>query len=645
MRTSSIVISKVYQKIEFGIVLIFILSLCQFGITQAQNFSTNSERDVTDLPVKNILDDSYAFIETRQICFMDGFCMPVTTITPVLGINGYNFVVQYDKDKVVPTGNITVSNDLLLPFIPNGQNASFITDYSTAINEIDGTISIAIYFNAAGGPDAVFTGMGNVCCIEFVKTISFLPADTALFSFDEIVESYPSAASQYKTGTSANFISFTNNLLHGSLKFWSDYSPIKYDSLNSSAYLITNILGCNQTANSVQPDLSGHFTYNVTNGNTIDIKRDIASTTNVHSVINSQDSYFTALTSIKGTQLIGWTPSVFQMIAMDANRDGLVTAGDATQINQRAVGAINQFNQANSSGIDWSFIANYELANSPQYLISGTFPEDDGSGYSKYRIPIVGVCQPVQILNATSCPIIQDETYIGVLIGDVDGNYKYIAPDGLIKNNDLDPLPQIIIDFTKSTFENGEIRIPVSLKADLLITSFDFEFLLKDSMTDSPMRIESSNDLNYNHNLSGNSFSAAVYSLNALPRENTISIVINSDNPVSFESNDFAEALSLVNGKPAEMLIITNSNAKTLNEISPEIIHIYPNPVSTTLYIDLADAESDIKIYHINGNLLYEKSCSSKQILPIDVSNFSSGIYLLKVYSGKSVLTKKIAIR
>ena len=60
---------------------------------------------------------------------------------------------------------------------------------------------------------------------------------------------------------------------------------------HANQYLITNVYGnnssCNgQSAVSSQPDFAGNFAYNIGNGSSINIERDIVATTDVQPVIN-----------------------------------------------------------------------------------------------------------------------------------------------------------------------------------------------------------------------------------------------------------------------------------------------------------------------------------------------------------------------
>lgn len=228
----------------------------------------------------------------------------------------------------------------------------------------------------------------------------------------------------------------TSTLYNGTLVFWLDNSPIKYNAANPSQYLITNIYGadsnCVKTpAPAVQPNLTGQFSYNILNGSSVKIERDILPATNVQSVINNTDANLGHKVLVNDTSFI---PSIFQIIALDANADGVISAGDISQINQRSVKTLTEFKQkwnytinGTSNGQlskDWLFVS-ATLLNSPAYKKSLTYPANDGLGYSKYNVPIVPFCLQIPATGPIT----------GILLGDVNGNYATAANDGLVKRS------------------------------------------------------------------------------------------------------------------------------------------------------------------------------------------------------------------
>ena len=90
----------------------------------------------------------------------------------------------------------------------------------------------------------------------------------------------------------------------------------------------------------MQPDVSGSFDYSITNGQKMTIERDIAGNASVQSIMNGFDAFQVRKMLRKDPAFI---PSVYQVIAADVNLDGVVSAGDVTQINQRVVLLIPEF--------------------------------------------------------------------------------------------------------------------------------------------------------------------------------------------------------------------------------------------------------------------------------------------------------------
>lgn len=219
------------------------------------------------------------------------------------------------------------------------------------------------------------------------------------------------------------------------LKFWFDNSPIQYAINDPDNYLITNIYGvdsnCSNKSVPVQPDLNGQFNYAFTNGSSIQIQRDILTSTNVQPVINGFDVSLGHKVLVNDLSFI---PSIYQVIALDVNSDGVISAGDISQINQRSVKTIPEFRQkwnynntGNSNGQlskDWLFINSAALTD-PAYQVSATYPFDDNVGYSKTNVPIVRFCLEVPTANNAS--------FTGIFLGDVNGNYANVSNDGKIK--------------------------------------------------------------------------------------------------------------------------------------------------------------------------------------------------------------------
>jgi len=599
----------------------------------------------TSAPVNVVITDmnaNYQIKAVSQPCNIEAVCMPLATngTYSVAGVTGYNFTVQYDKLKVVPTGNVTVSSALIAAIL-GGQLPEVMTDYTTSIDAAAGKINIAIYFNSNAPSTASFNGMGDVCCVEFTKVANLPSTSVSAFSFTEIIESYPTST-QTKQGSAGNFTTYMQDNFAGSLKFWSDLSPIGY---TPGVNLITNILGCGLNTPAVTPDALGNFAYSILNGTTIDIKRDILPATSVQPVINGQDAYLTSLISVKGTASISWTPSVYQMVAADVNRDGTVSAGDATQISLRAIAKIAEFSQVLSLGKDWSFVANTEVASNAAYLISTTFPENDLIGYSKYKVPVVAVCQAVPVTNAGTCPIISTENYMGILVGDVDGTYA-TAPASIGLKNATADTASIVIDLSKATFSNGNMSIPVSLISSEVVNSFDFQLVIND-MVASVYSIESQNsnvNIGWNYIPADKLLLVTSYSMSPMPTANTANMILTLNGVSSISRTDLTEALSLVNGLAAHMVIIDATTGITDSQIENSV-QVYPNPASDVLNVQVS-VDAKVQMSDLNGKqVVAEQNVNANQKQTIDVSALAPGVYMVKIFNDKFVSVKKVIIK
>jgi hypothetical protein len=65
---------------------------------------------------------------------------------------------------------------------------------------------------------------------------------------------------------------------------------------------------------------------------------------------------------------------------------------------------------------------------------------------------------------------------------------------------------------------------------------------------------------------------------------------------------------------------------------------IYPNPAENNLYISTDENVNQINIYNIVGVLVYSEQDFNNNI---DLSNFNSGVYFIKISTDKGEITKR----
>ncbi len=94
-----------------------------------------------------------------------------------------------------------------------------------------------------------------------------------------------------------------------------------------------------------------------------------------------------------------------------------------------------------------------------------------------------------------------------------------------------------------------------------------------------------------------------------------------------------------------EGAIITGVDDGTIN---PEAISIFPNPASKILNIDLSEVggkKLDIDIANASGTPLFSRKSFTEKTLQLNVSDYTSGIYIIQITDGKSVVRKKVMIK
>ena len=398
-------------------------------------------------------------------CSEDLVCMPVgVSITaPVNNVIGYDFEFSYNPSQLEPIGVFEIYSNLI-----DADIVSLTYNINTP-----GVLSVSLSLNGSAPVGAGFNGFGDLFCISFVNQLS--ANESTAISYSLIQESYTSGV-ELMSGSEGSVSSIINSEYSTQLTYWADNSPISYDSQNPNDFLITNIFGVFEgsiNGDAVQPDLNGFFDYDLSNGPSVQIEREISSEVAVQPVVNGADAVI-AKTIVAE---VSYTPSIYQIIAMDVNLDGVVSAGDISQINQRATGAIQEFQQAwnYDNGVsngelskDWVFVKSSDLDNNPAYQISTNFPADDMMGYSRLRVPAVPFITDLNVsdfdVNGNVCPQIIEEDIIGIMLGDIDGSYQFQQPGQGIRG-DIIPGDSLFFDLSNATFDdNGTdffVNIPV----------------------------------------------------------------------------------------------------------------------------------------------------------------------------------------
>ncbi|MDG1331455.1 MAG: T9SS type A sorting domain-containing protein [Crocinitomicaceae bacterium] len=577
-------------------------------------------------------------------------CIPFSTKCEVQdSMIGIDFCVNYDQTMMTPTGNVSLG-DVVLDGSPDA-------DYAINYVMTPGELHVSIFYLPSAPVTAMFEGAGEIACVEFSLSSSYQTGDTLDLSVCEVIEGFQTSV-EFECADTGSFVLLDDDILEASLIYWNDDTrPLRYDQANPADFLITDISGtdanCTVTNPNVGvPDINGNFTYDINNGPSIEILRDIQgnstssapcpSPSGVMPVINGMDAYWTSLvTTLNGS----FVPNPYQIVAMDVNMDGFVSANDITHIQNRTIGNICEYPQAwnypnpTTNSLDWRFIDRTTVENSPEYTVSNVYPANDMVGYSKYNVPDVPFCLEVAVdSNGTFCTTVGEEDFNGILLGDANGSWTGNTPTVVIKQlND-----EVFYDLSQVTVDqNCVFSIPVYYTSSDNLMALDFSMDYDESRLNLQNIVPASgatgnmigahNDLgdqvlftSYSSVPGGINLVAPVYYLQFTSIDDDI------------YPNDLGSITSYFNGSAVTSTITgTTISCSTLDvtQISEDVnALISPNPFEDELNVhfgtDLIE-ETTITVYDLQGRKKIELDCLSNGIVSINTKELAAGAYMI----------------
>ncbi|MBK8807699.1 MAG: T9SS type A sorting domain-containing protein [Bacteroidales bacterium] len=563
---------------------------------------------------------AYAIESVTTFCSSaDVFCLPMVTTKAVVGVTGYDVELKYDNSKVSPTGIVTAGEDLIA-------DRDF-TSYK--INVVGDTmVRVSLFFNGTAPAGSSFNGNGTVFCVEFSRNYNFGDVDTAEFTMPVVEESYPTYVMQ-TSAIAGNYYSIKETEFNGAISFWSDNKRMSFvPTVNDT----TQIYGIDApTVVAATVDANGAFTYDIASGESIMIKRDVTNSYDVQTVISGQDAYYTALVTVEDESFI---PNVYQIVAMDVNRDGQVSAGDITQMQQRTVANIGEFTQNSAvAKTDWVFVPSRTILEDFSYRVSENYPLTDGIGYSRKRVPTVEdeIALPIE---GTDCPIISDENYKGILLGDVTGNYAAAANSPLFKSGE----EAASLSFDISEVVNGKVTITVTASSEVNIESYDFNM----SFDSEKFAYDSTKTKMFGVGKCGNSkvdtLSCTAFNTGKLKNGQIVTLVF--DAVEAMKKGDISFKTGLINEKAVVMNVTEQEIELGLDAASLEV-SVSPVPATEELNVSVSEVAT-IQLVSMLGIVIYEVEASQ---VSIPVSALAAGSYVVKVINGAQVVEKTVIIK
>ena len=596
------------------------------------------------LVINDLLALPYEVVSVSQTCELPTYCVPVAAAltNPVDDVKGYDVVMNYDATKVVPTGNVTVYSALVNPAL-----------IDVATSWTSGELTISLSFKGTAPASSEFNGTGNLFCAEFTRLGGFAPFDQSQVSVSFMQESYIQGVQQ-RLVTANPIYSTTQQNYVASLQYGFDGSAISYNAAAPNAFLVTNIYGAtgstiNNPTTPVTPNVAGQFTHNLGNGTNVSIQRDINNLNTIQVIVNAADAII-AKTLLLNQYTTATAPSIYQMLSMDVNLDGVISSGDLTQMKQRTTLAIPEYQQAwnyNNQGVsngqpskDWIFVDATRVATAA-YQISSTFPANNLIGYSKGKVPVVPFVLAANqtgysVTNAT-CPLVGTETYKGVMLGDADGSYGAYAADGILKTNESD---YILVDLGSAIVEGTKVSVPVAFVSEEPVNAFDIALQVNEntlsyvSMEDTQLGSES--DAFYNNN--DKTFRYTALNMNDFSANARVVYITFETADGKITEKDLTAELGLLNGKQTEVRFVKSI------QVGDNAVDIYPNP-SNGMFTVMSHVDGQVDIVDIAGKLVFPGAIvKANQVVEVNMPELSAGVYFVRFYSNNALTTKRIVI-
>ena len=95
----------------------------------------------------------------------------------------------------------------------------------------------------------------------------------------------------------------------------------------------------------------------------------------------------------------------------------------------------------------------------------------------------------------------------------------------------------------------------------------------------------------------------------------------------------------------SDTISILTIGTENLTENNKEVL-IYPNPANQQLFIQLQTVEPLVKVemFDVFGKMVFNKSINNHQIVELNLSNLSKGVYLLQLSLQNKLLEKKVVL-
>jgi len=544
------------------------------------------------------------------------FVIPIQTGTNISqGIIGLDIELTYNPAIMTPTGVAYL-----------GAVVTTLGEGVVSTHTNGSVLNLNISYNGQGE----LSGSGVIVSPEFLLAPGTLAAVYTIGG-GNIRESYVTydvdVTFKNETFTVLHYLpTFTGHVLH-----WNNVANPVINNINtlSGVLTATALNNCVNLAKTSGTNASGSFSVEMGEGNYgISIKRDVPNFAPVMDVLNGFDAML--ITKIRNGSLPN--PTVEQLIAADVNATGSVTSGDRTLLRRRI---LMQDVQLPNGVPDWRF-----------YKSNTTF-----TGFNKNSIPAVLTCIPLDSYIENGCVKLNNDSFTGILMGDVDGSYATNFAEG--QNLREESIGEVIYDLSAATTDAAGITdLPVRLNYTGVVYSLDAMI----EYDDKALKIQSvslkdeknsktSEPVGYNH-FKQNLLLATVDNEKGFETESYFLRIKLKKQKTELKAADLGKLSAYINGKKVSAVAREEAETSTTT-FDLTSIKLFPNPSETgVFYLELVNSSkvSYTVLSQLGNSITSGSLVASASQATLDLSNLPSGVYFIKLSSGDNVVVKKLVI-
>jgi hypothetical protein len=319
--------------------------------------------------------------------------------------------------------------------------------------------------------------------------------------------------------------------------------------------------------------------------------------------------------------------SVSRLLSMDVNGDGIINAGDVSEVLTRTIADGIGFQPSRLAGggdpVAWKHFPKAYLTERADFQLSQSYPKDDQMGVSRFRIPrIDSLFHPHLDISCTQ----QSMPIVAILLGDADGSLgsTLVMDDrkGKLAN-------QVTLDIKKATVSRDTFRIPVYASAammglDCIIENYSDKMqIVGVSSASADIIMVSRVDTAIKRCL----ISSFTPKASGIPA-NTPLCYLTVKTACPYDSY-FGKVTPYLNGVLSAPNMNTVCNVGTTETVVNDV-KVFPNPTKDWLTVTYDNLPAKIQLFNITGSLLKTVEPTAMQST-IDVSDLSAGIYFVKV--------------